>query len=93
LYSLVLKLSQKARLAYNSKSHRLPEPCGQEYVAPYFTFVNHLSFYLQNVIDGDLCEQFNSIDPHKQKSISEEMDRTPNEVAKKLEDIRTRFAF
>lgn len=50
-------------------------------------------FAFQNVIDGDLCEQYNSIDPNKQRNISEELDRTSNEVAKKLEDIRTRFAF
>lgn len=49
--------------------------------------------FLQNVIDGDLCEQFNSMDPHKQKSVAEELDRTPPEVSKKLEDIRTRYAF
>lgn len=48
---------------------------------------------LQNVTDGDLCEQFNSMDPHKQKSVAEELDRTPPEVSKKLEDIRTRYAF
>ena len=48
---------------------------------------------LQNVIDGDLCEQFNSMDPHKQKSVAEELDKTPPEVSKKLEDIRTRYAF
>ena len=30
---------------------------------------------------------------HKQKSIAEELDRTPVEVSKKLEDIRTRYAF
>lgn len=49
--------------------------------------------FLKNVIDGDLCEQYNSIDPSKQRNIAEELDRTPNEVAKKLEDIRTRYAF
>jgi len=48
---------------------------------------------LQNVLDGDLCEQFNSIDPGKQKSIAEDLDRTSSEVSKKLEDIRTRYAF
>ena len=48
---------------------------------------------LQNVIDGDLCEQYNSIDYKKKRSIAEDLDRTPNEVAKKLEDLRTRFAF
>jgi len=47
----------------------------------------------QNVVDGDLCEMFNSMDVAKQKSVSEELDRTPAEVSKKLEDIRTRYAF
>ncbi|KAL7978794.1 hypothetical protein Chor_013283 [Crotalus horridus] len=47
----------------------------------------------ENVIDGDLCEQFNSMEPNKQKNVSEELDRTPPEVSKKLEDIRTRYAF
>lgn len=50
-------------------------------------------FLSQNVIDGDLCEQFNSLDPTKQKNIASELDRTPAEVSKKLEDIRTRYAF
>lgn len=77
--------------------------------------------HLQNVIDGDLCEQFNSLDPAKQKSIAEDLDRNPSEVlsyfililnschkfyyfiitrgiilfqvSKKLEDLRTRYAF
>lgn len=44
-------------------------------------------------MDGDLCEQFTSLDPAKQKEIANELGRTPNEVAKKLEDIRTRYAF
>ncbi len=34
----------------------------------------------QNVIDGDLCEMFNSLDINKQKAIAEELDRTPSEV-------------
>jgi len=38
--------------------------------------------------DGDLCEQYALLDPSKQKSIAEELDRTPSEVLKKLEDIR-----
>lgn len=57
---------------------------------PLYTFFCSV---VQNVIDGDLCEQFNSMDPHKQKSVAEELDRTPPEVSKKLEDIRTRYAF
>ncbi len=35
----------------------------------------------QNVIDGDLCEQFNSMEPSKQRSVSEELDRNPSEVS------------
>lgn len=59
---------------------------------------DHLSFRsyyysVKNVIDGDLCEQFNSLDPAKQKSISEDLDKNPSEVSKKLEEIRTRYAF
>ena len=59
---------------------------------------DHLSyrsyyFPVKNVLDGDLCEQYNTLDPAKQKSIAEELDRTPAEVSKKLEDIRTRYAF
>ncbi|CAF0837902.1 unnamed protein product [Brachionus calyciflorus] len=53
------------------------------------------SFYypVKSIIDGDLCEKFTSLDMNKQKTIAEELDRTPNEVSKRLEDIRTRFAF
>ena len=35
---------------------------------------------LQGVIDGDLCEQYNSMDITKKKSIAEDLDRTPSEV-------------
>lgn len=45
------------------------------------------------MIDGDLCEIFNSLEGSKQRSIAEEMDKTPSDIAKRLEDIRTRFAF
>uniref|UniRef100_A0A1Y1LL99 RSE1/DDB1/CPSF1 C-terminal domain-containing protein n=1 Tax=Photinus pyralis TaxID=7054 RepID=A0A1Y1LL99_PHOPY len=59
---------------------------------------DHLSFRsyyypVKNVIDGDLCEQYNSLEPSKQKSIAIDLERTPAEVSKKLEDIRTRYAF
>jgi len=43
------------------------------------------------VIDGDLCEQFNKLEYDKQKVLSEELDRTPAEVIKKLEDIRNKI--
>ena len=50
------------------------------------------SYYpVKNVIDGDLCETFISLDAAAQKKIAEELDRTPGEVAKKLEDMRNRL--
>ena len=46
---------------------------------------DHLSFrsYYQpvrNVIDGDLCELFNSMDVSKKKNVAEGIERAPNEV-------------
>ena len=57
----------------------LPSPVGRD----------HLSFrsYYQpvrNVIDGDLCELYNSLDIAKKKSIAEDLDRTPSEVSNPL---------
>ena len=40
-----------------------------------------LCFYLKSVIDGDLCEYFNSLDSSKRRNIAEELDRTPAEVS------------
>ena len=65
---------------------------------PFFSGRDHLSFRsyyypVKSVIDGDLCEQYNNLEPAKQRAIAEELDRTTAEVAKKLEDIRTRYAF
>jgi len=66
----------------------LPPLCGRDHLA-----FRSYYFPVRNVIDGDLCEMFNSLDASKQKTIAEELDRTPSEVNKKLEDIRTRYAF
>ncbi|XP_071488898.1 splicing factor 3B subunit 3-like [Diadema antillarum] len=65
-----------------------PPLCGRDHLS-------YRSYYypVKNVIDGDLCEQYNSMDLSKQRSVAEELDRNPSEVSKKLEDIRTRFAF
>ncbi|KAF4523972.1 hypothetical protein B566_EDAN013555 [Ephemera danica] len=65
-----------------------PPICGRDHLS-----FRSYYFPVKNVIDGDLCEQFNSIDPSKQKGIADDLDRTPSEVSKKLEDIRTRYAF
>ncbi|XP_041377174.1 splicing factor 3B subunit 3-like [Gigantopelta aegis] len=65
-----------------------PPLCGRDHLG-------FRSYYypIKNVLDGDLCEMFNSLDISKQKSVAEELERTPSEVSKKLEDIRTRYAF
>ncbi|OXB57217.1 hypothetical protein ASZ78_016392 [Callipepla squamata] len=65
-----------------------PPLCGRDHLS-----FRSYYFPVKNVIDGDLCEQFNSMEPNKQKNVAEELDRTPPEVSKKLEDIRTRYAF
>ena len=49
--------------------------------------------YFQQVIDGDICEQFSLMNVQKQKAVSDELNKTVSEISKKLEDIRTRFAF
>ena len=48
------------------------------------------SYYapVKNVIDGDLCEQFGALPADVQRRIAEEMDRTPGEILKKLEQVR-----
>jgi splicing factor 3B subunit 3 len=51
------------------------------------------SFYqpVSNTIDGDLCEQFSLLRADVQKNLANELDKTPAEVIKKLEDIRNRI--
>lgn len=48
-------------------------------------------FHPQDVIDGDLCEQFSSLPYEKQKLVATGLDRTVGEVVKKLEDTRNRL--
>jgi splicing factor 3B subunit 3 len=48
-------------------------------------------FPVKDCVDGDLCEMFTSLPHEKQREIAEELDRTPNEVVKKLEDLRNRI--
>lgn len=53
------------------------------------------SFYIpvKSVIDGDLCEQFNSLPADKKRMIAEELDRSVSDVQKKIEDMRVRSGF
>ena len=43
---------------------------------------------MKNVIDGDLCEQFGLLNHDAQKRVAEDMDLSPSEILKKLEDLR-----
>ena len=53
------------------------------------------SYYapVKSVIDGDICEQYNSLPAEKKRLIADELDRTVAEVQKKVEDIRVRSGF
>uniref|UniRef100_A0A914L3W9 Cleavage/polyadenylation specificity factor A subunit C-terminal domain-containing protein n=1 Tax=Meloidogyne incognita TaxID=6306 RepID=A0A914L3W9_MELIC len=53
------------------------------------------SFYApcKFVVDGDLCEQYSTLDTGKQREIASALGLQPGVVVKKLEDLRTRYAF
>lgn len=64
--------------------------------APPLAGRDHLSFRsayfpVKDVCDGDLCAQYPMVPAAKQKAIGEELDRTPGEVLKKLEDMRNKI--
>jgi splicing factor 3B subunit 3 len=63
-----------------------PPLCGRDHLSYRSYFIP-----VKNVTDGDLCEQYASLPAEKQKSIAGDLDRTPAEVLKKLEDIRNRL--
>lgn len=48
-------------------------------------------FPVKDVIDGDLCEQFGTLPAETQRRIADQLERTPGEVMKKLEDLRSRI--
>jgi splicing factor 3B subunit 3 len=54
---------------------------------------DHLSYRssfqpVKDTIDGDLCERFGSMPYAKQQEFGEDVDRTPSEILKKLEETR-----
>lgn len=57
--------------------------------------LSYRSYYSpsKHVIDGDLCQQFVTLDSSKQKSIAEQMDRTVQDILNKLDDIRAQYAY
>jgi hypothetical protein len=67
------------RLALPSPA-RPPQSCSP---SPFLVVISHINF--------SSCECFNILDPAKQKQIADELERTPGEVTKKLEDMRNRL--
>eukprot|EP00736_Rhodelphis_marinus_P009852 Rmarinus@m.3227 len=59
-----------------------PPLCGRDHLS-------YRSYYVpvKGGVDGDLCEMFANLEPDAQKLIADELDRTPAEVLKKLDDI------
>ncbi|KAI1313025.1 Splicing factor 3B subunit 3 [Mortierella claussenii] len=56
---------------------------------------DHLSYRgyhvpVKGTVDGDVCEQYNLLPGDKKRMIAEELDRTPAEIQKKIEDMRIR---
>ncbi|KAK3816058.1 MAG: putative spliceosomal protein sap [Benniella sp.] len=56
---------------------------------------DHLSYRgyhvpVKGTVDGDICEQYNLLSGDKKRMIAEELDRTPAEIQKKIEDMRIR---
>jgi splicing factor 3B subunit 3 len=52
--------------------------------------LSYRSYYqpVKDVIDGDLCERYGSMPYSKQKEIADDLNRSPSELMKKLEDTR-----
>lgn len=63
-----------------------PPLCGREHMAYRSAY-----YPVKDVIDGDLCEQYPTLPPDMQRKIADELDRTPGEILKKLEDIRNKI--
>ncbi|XP_006293329.2 spliceosome-associated protein 130 A [Capsella rubella] len=63
-----------------------PPLCGRDHMAYRSAY-----FPVKDVIDGDLCEQFPTLPMDLQRKIADELDRTPAEILKKLEDARNKI--
>uniref|UniRef100_A0A7S0PY64 DNA damage-binding protein 1 n=1 Tax=Coccolithus braarudii TaxID=221442 RepID=A0A7S0PY64_9EUKA len=59
--------------------------CGRDQL-----FFRSSYFPVKGVVDGDYLQLFNGLSHDEQKSISDELDRTPAEISKKLEELATR---
>ena len=89
------------RIPWESCTHLLPGmkakgncPALSKHIAggaARYAEVTHQPVQVKDVIDGDLCEQYSQLPAQKQKQIADDLERTPGEVLKKLEDIRNQI--
>ncbi|KAL8224091.1 hypothetical protein R6Q57_019566 [Mikania cordata] len=63
-----------------------PPLCGRDHMA-----FRSAYFPVKDVIDGDLCEQYPTLSLETQRKIADELDRTPAEILKKLEEVRNKI--
>jgi splicing factor 3B subunit 3 len=63
-----------------------PPLCGRDHMAYRSSY-----FPVKDVIDGDLCEQYPTLPLDLQRKIADELDRTPGEIMKKLEEVRNKI--
>jgi splicing factor 3B subunit 3 len=52
--------------------------------------LSYRSYYqpVKDIVDGDLCERYGCIPYNKQKELADDLNRTPAELMKKLEETR-----
>ena len=48
-------------------------------------------FPSKGVVDGDFCTLFNSLPAEEHRSIADELDRSPPDISKKLEELANRI--
>ena len=63
-----------------------PPLCGRDQL-----FFRSSYFPIKGVVDGDFCAFFNRLPPDEQRTIATDLDRTPAEIAKKLEELASRI--
>ncbi|CAK8541301.1 unnamed protein product [Lathyrus sativus] len=63
-----------------------PPLCGRDHMAYRSAY-----FPVKDVIDGDLCEQYQTFPMDLQRKIADELDRTRGEILKKLEEVRNKI--
>ncbi|SBT81027.1 splicing factor 3B subunit 3, putative [Plasmodium malariae] len=92
-----LELTQHLEIILRTE---MPPLCGREHI--FFRSYYHpvqlnklvYVYYVklsQHVVDGDLCEQFSSLSYDVQKKVAADLERTPDDILRKLEDIRNKI--